>query len=225
MYIIYKITNKVNNKVYIGLTRRTFKKRWYMHVWEANNRNTRSNFHNAIKKYDKDIWISEIVCCCINKQHAEEMECHFIKENDSYKNGYNMTEGGNAFGGLVGKFNGMYGRTHTQKVKNKLARAAKKRFKGKSYNELYGTERADELKQKRGVQSIKRKQNRPFGGAKNPNFDTKIYTFEHINGNRFTGTQSVFRELYSLNKSEISQLIHQKRKTAKGWRLTSSQPF
>ena len=45
--------------------------------------------------------------------------------------------------------NGMYGKTHSSEVCDMLGKAASARFKGKSYVELYGEEKAAELKKKR----------------------------------------------------------------------------
>jgi len=66
--------------------------------------------------------------------------------------------------GNSGSKNGMYGRTHTDTIKLEAAERARKTFKGKSYVELYGEEKANELKKKRSV-STKGKDN---AGAKNP---------------------------------------------------------
>lgn len=54
--------------------------------------------------------------------------------------------------------NGMFNKTHSAKVKAKLGEEAVKRFRGKSYEELYGPERAAELKKIRSekMKEIKR---------------------------------------------------------------------
>ena len=46
-YIIYKITNLINGKVYIGKTTRTIEKRWQEHCYCKDN----DLLHNAIRKY------------------------------------------------------------------------------------------------------------------------------------------------------------------------------
>jgi len=48
--------------------------------------------------------------------------------------------------------NGMFNKTHTSEVKSILANEAQKRFKGKTYSELYGEEKANELKMLRSAQ-------------------------------------------------------------------------
>lgn len=51
-----------------------------------------------------------------------------------------------------GSKNGMFGKTHSDELKATQAIVASTRFKGKSYDELYGIEKATELKQKRSIQ-------------------------------------------------------------------------
>ena len=46
-----------------------------------------------------------------------------------------------------GKLNGMYGKTHTYEVKAKLAQLRRDELTGKSYEDLYGEEKANRLKQ------------------------------------------------------------------------------
>ncbi len=47
--------------------------------------------------------------------------------------------------GVKGEKNGMYGKTHTKEVKRKL----RLRLKGKTYEEIYGKERAKKIKEKK----------------------------------------------------------------------------
>lgn len=49
--IIYKATNTVNQKVYIGQTTRNFKKRQQEHLYDATHNRDNLPFHNAIIKY------------------------------------------------------------------------------------------------------------------------------------------------------------------------------
>ncbi|MFI5140490.1 MAG: hypothetical protein ACHQIM_21905, partial [Sphingobacteriales bacterium] len=68
---------------------------------------------------------------------------------------HNRTDGGEGGTGASsgksrpGKLNGMYGRTHSIETCKKLSIQAIDRFKGKTYEELYGPEKAEELKIKR----------------------------------------------------------------------------
>lgn len=50
MFLIYKITNKVNDKIYIGKTCRDIETRWIEHCSRANS-NDKYYLHNAINKW------------------------------------------------------------------------------------------------------------------------------------------------------------------------------
>lgn len=97
-YFVYKHTNLVNGKVYIGITSRLPEKRW-----GRNGCNYRSNhhFYNAILKYGWDSGFShEILYSGLAKENAEEYERdlirHFNSANPEY--GYNIALGGNSVG-------------------------------------------------------------------------------------------------------------------------------
>ena len=97
-YFVYKHTNLVNGKVYIGITSRLPEKRW-----GRNGCNYRSNhhFYNAILKYGWDSGFShEILYSGLTKENAEEYERdlirHFNSANPEY--GYNIALGGNSIG-------------------------------------------------------------------------------------------------------------------------------
>lgn len=97
-YFVYKHTNLVNGKVYIGITSRLPEKRW-----GRNGCNYRSNhhFYNAILKYGWDSSFShEILYSGLTKENAEEYERdlirHFNSANPEY--GYNIALGGNSVG-------------------------------------------------------------------------------------------------------------------------------
>lgn len=87
--IIYKITNKVNNKSYIGQTRQSIQFRWNQHTSKRDN----TYFHNAIQKYGKDNFEIEILEEC-DVEVLNEREIFYIAKYDTFKNGYNLTIGG-----------------------------------------------------------------------------------------------------------------------------------
>lgn len=51
--IIYKITNLINNKVYIGLTTKSLTYRWSRHLTEGRNLKNQKPLYRAIRKYGK----------------------------------------------------------------------------------------------------------------------------------------------------------------------------
>ena len=97
-YIIYQATNKVNNKTYIGMTTRTLDRRKYQHFWVA-RKNAKSHFHKAIVKYGESNWTWNILekGFSNDKNYIREREKHFISNNNTFVEGYNMTEGGEDF--------------------------------------------------------------------------------------------------------------------------------
>lgn len=86
---IYKITNKVNGKSYIGQTRYTIESRWKQHQHKKDN----VYFHNAIKKYGADSFIVEQLEECDIKD-LDSREIYYIAKYDTFHNGYNLTIGG-----------------------------------------------------------------------------------------------------------------------------------
>lgn len=90
-WCVYKHTNKMNGKVYIGITSREPEVRW------ANGNGYWSNkhFYNAIKKYGWENFDHEILCESLSESEAKERETHFISIYGAFgENGYNQTEGG-----------------------------------------------------------------------------------------------------------------------------------
>lgn len=86
---IYKITNKVNGKSYIGQTRYTIEFRWRQHLHKKDN----TYFHNAIRKYGADNFIIEKLEEC-NIEDLNEKEIYYIAKYNTFKDGYNLTIGG-----------------------------------------------------------------------------------------------------------------------------------
>lgn len=100
MYYIYKITNKLNNKVYIGKSSTQVKDRWQTHLSIAKagkNKYPRLFFaiHYAISRYGENNFVFEIIKYCASEAEAFLEEQLKIKE---FKiNGiklYNLTNGG-----------------------------------------------------------------------------------------------------------------------------------
>lgn len=99
IYSIYKATNTVNDKVYIGFTK------------NVNNRIKRhkicaktsdSKFYRSIRKYGWDKFNWEIIYQSIDLDHTKNyMERYFIEQFDSFTTGYNSTYGGDGTSGVM----------------------------------------------------------------------------------------------------------------------------
>lgn len=93
MGFIYKITNCINNKVYIGQTVGKIEHRFKEHK-NAAVRGCDYKFHRAIRKYGIENFIIEQIEECDNSI-LDDREVYWIKYYDSYHKGYNSTKGGN----------------------------------------------------------------------------------------------------------------------------------
>jgi len=91
--IIYKATNKINGKCYIGQTRHSLAERKRAHYNKA-RQGIDTHFYSAIRKYGEDNFEWEIICSANNKQTLNELETFYITKYDSIKHGYNMVDGG-----------------------------------------------------------------------------------------------------------------------------------
>lgn len=134
-YYVYKHTNKINGKVYIGITCQRPKQRWK----SGNGYKKNNHFWNSIKKYGWNKGFDhEILYSGLSQRQAEVMEVSLIAYYDStnQNKGYNISLGGNLSSeetrqkiseSLKGKNNPMYGRTHTEETKQKISEATKGR--------------------------------------------------------------------------------------------------
>lgn len=112
---VYKITNKVNGKIYIGITNQGVATRWYKHTSDSRGNST-FPLHNAIRKYGTDNFQIDVIEVVDDVEVLKERECYWIKEFNSYdrSKGYNLTLGGD----------GTFGRFHSQETKNKIRQKA-----------------------------------------------------------------------------------------------------
>ena len=94
MGYIYKITNTINNKIYIGQTRQTPQIRFNRHLLEA-KRHTNRYLYDAMNKYGYDNFVLETIEE-IEDKNLNEREIYWINyyHSDNKQYGYNMTSGG-----------------------------------------------------------------------------------------------------------------------------------
>ena len=94
MAFIYKITNKINGKIYIGKTLKTIEGRWKDHLKDYKRpRFERRPLYSAMKKYGVENFSIEEVEEC-SSEILSEREIYWIDFYDSFRSGYNATKGG-----------------------------------------------------------------------------------------------------------------------------------
>ncbi len=141
--VIYKITNLINGKIYVGQTKRSLKKRIREHCISKNT----NGIEGAIKKYGIDNFKVEVIEEC-PVEMLNEREIFWIKElNSKAPNGYNLTDGGEGLknptketcdrisanhADVSGKNNPNYGKHHSKKTRDKIS-ASKQGEKNPNY--------------------------------------------------------------------------------------------
>lgn len=106
---IYKFTNKVNNKVYIGKTCNTLSRRYSQHKYKAKADPEYCYFYRAINKYGIENFNFEAIDTATAKTKEElsnilsELEAKYIALYDSHnrEKGYNLTDGGEGCPGII----------------------------------------------------------------------------------------------------------------------------
>ncbi len=94
--VIYKVTNLLNGKIYIGQTTND----------NPNYYGSGTYINRAIKKHGLDIFKKEIIAHCNNRDALDLLEQQYIKFfNCKVPNGYNFTNGGNSGPQLFGDSN------------------------------------------------------------------------------------------------------------------------
>lgn len=167
---IYKITNKLNNKIYVG-SGIDIKNRWNLHKFKLKN-----NKHHSIKlqrsynKHGIDHFIFEVLEYC-SKDVLIEREQYWIDTLNSYNKGYNC----NPIAGSC------LGSKRTQKTKNKISKAKL----GLKRDEITKKKISETMKGKNSgrpswnsgkkiSKEHKEKISKSLSGSKNPNYGKKL---------------------------------------------------
>lgn len=198
--IIYKITNNVNNKIYIGQTVRTLEERLSEH-----KRKRVPLISKAIKKYGINNFKIETIDTAETIDDLNNKEIYWINYyNSLVPNGYNQCDGGGNTSGYnhkeeskkkmsktkskmyIGENNPFYGKTHSEEARKKMSEARA------------GRTLTDEWKKKIGISCQK----------KVVNIDT---------GEVFESVKSA-AEKYGLKDTNISRVCKGKRKTTGGFK-------
>lgn len=116
MYYIYKITNIVNNKIYIGqVYNKTIYDRFKRHCADASPL-APSYIDRAINKYGSDNFVVEEIDTAENKEELNNKEKYWISfyNSTNHNIGYNLTDGGDG------------GNTYAYKSEEELKQVKKK---------------------------------------------------------------------------------------------------
>lgn len=94
VHYLYKITNLINGKMYIGQTKHP-SNRWYAHKWQAVNKPIQI-IHLAMAKYGIENFSYEIIAASKDQDSINEAEIICIEQYNctAGNNGYNYERGG-----------------------------------------------------------------------------------------------------------------------------------
>lgn len=218
MYIVYQHKNKINGKVYIGITSQPPEKRWGRN---GGNYKTSPHFYGAIQKYGWDSFEHNILYTDLTKEQACKKEQELIQYFHSMDRdfGYNSTSGGEMFimnsetkrkisDKLKGNTNGL-GHRCSEEKKQKISEAQK----GRKLTEEHKRKLSEAAKQRHvPCSEQKRKtlsQNYP---NKKPVYCLELDTV-------FESVQACSREL-GIPATNISKLCNGRGKTLKGYHLS-----
>jgi len=113
---LYRITNTLNNKVYIGQTIDP-NSRWRAHRKSSASDKPRQVIHQAIKKYGNDVFEFDVIAASLNQDDADWMEENLIQQYNSLApTGYNIEAGG------------LKSPLMSQAIKDKLSKLGKQRY-------------------------------------------------------------------------------------------------
>lgn len=218
MYIVYQHKNKINGKVYIGITSQLPEKRWGRN---GSNYKTSPHFYSAIQKYGWDSFEHNILYTDLTKEQACKKEQELIRYFHSMNRdfGYNSTSGGEIFvmnpetkrkisDKLKGNTNGL-GHPCSEEKRQKISNTQK----GKKLTEEHKQKLSEAAKQRHvSCSEQKRKtlsQNYP---SKKPVYCLELNVV-------FESVQECSREL-GIPATNISKLCSGRGKTLKGYHLS-----
>ena len=92
-HYLYKITNTVNGKMYIGVTKDPVRRKNQHFYRKSESRVKLSLVWMAISKYGHENFTFEVICIG-DKQYIYDLEVKAIKSYGTVRNGYNLRPGG-----------------------------------------------------------------------------------------------------------------------------------
>jgi group I intron endonuclease len=210
IYTIYKATNLITNKSYIGFTKK-FSKRKNEHKYESFHKKCvgyDSYFHRAIRKYGWQNFTWEILYQSLEGNHCKDiMENYFIMEYNSFINGYNKTLGGD----------GCLGFKHTKEHKEKL----RKMYLGQN-NPMYGRSYHRNNEHKNNMSKLlKGIKKTPEHIAKRVNAVSQQWIIINPSGEKKQiKNLKEFCRINKLNPSSMSKVAYGKQTNHKGWKCS-----
>ena len=204
---IYKVTNKVNGKVYIGQSV-DIGRRWREHMTAKDG----IYFHKAIQKYGVENFEWEVIEQC--KKDLDEREIYWIEYYDSFNKGYNCTKGGDSGPVLRGEDNPNWkgGISSDPEYSKKLYEAnkeQKKEYCKKQYKQWYEINK-DKIKEYKEANKEKRKEyNKQYYEENKEKMREKVKEYREANKEKI---KQQHKQYYQAHKEELKVKVKQQQK-------------
>ena len=215
MYIVYQHKNKINGKIYIGITMQKPEQRWRY----GKGYKTSPHFYAAIQKYGWDNFEHNILFQNLTKEKACKKEQELIAKFNSINRefGYNSTSGGEIFvmneetkqkisQAMMGNKNGL-GHPCSEEKKRKISETQK----GRTLTEEHKQKLSEAAKKRHTPCSKQAKENIRKSSHKKPVYCEELDTI-------FESVQECSRQL-GIPATNISKLCGGRGKTLKGYHL------
>ena len=141
MYEIYIITNSLNAKQYVGITK-NLNARWHQH---RTTNGSSPYLHAAIKKYGIDVFVFTHIATAYDLEAAFQLERLLIVEhNTKTPHGYNLTDGGD----------GMQGFVFSEETKQVISKSSKLMWQNQDHIEKQlAVRRSDEYRKQQSIKT------------------------------------------------------------------------
>ena len=216
MYTVYQHKNKINGKIYIGITSQKPEDRWGS---QGCNYKSSPHFYSAIQKYGWNNFEHNILFTGLTKEQACLKEQELIKEYDLMNRefGYNSTSGGDIFvmneetkqkisQAMMGNKNGL-GHPCSEEKKKKISEAQK----GRKFTKEHKQKLSEAAKNRHVSCSEDKKQTLKEKSHKKPVYCEELDKV-------FESVQECGRQL-GIPATNISKLCNGRGKTLKGYHL------
>lgn len=227
--VVYKITNQVNGKVYVGKTVKSLGRRWAVHKYMAKTGKGCPILSAAIRKYSPSNFKIEPLATAVSIEELNSLEIQAIAKHQSNDRsyGYNLTVGGDGSFGFhqsekqkalmrarVGVLHPMFGKHQSVEARRKISEHNARGFLGQQHTldsrQRMGAKGEDHFNFGRHLSESTRQK---IQSANSKTFvlcspENEIVTITNLKG---------FCKERGLSAPHMNSVFHGKRNTHKGW--------
>lgn len=202
-YTVYAHINRINQKIYIGITCQAPAVRWGKNGYKYKNN---PYFYSAIRKYGWDNFDHEIIASNLYKREAENFERLLVTTLGTYQHGkgYNLDMGGTSPGRASAQTRerqrlAQLGKKHTVEQKEKIRQKSKEMWQREGFKES----QSEAMKEKWADEQFRAKMKE---ARKNARYDSRNVGVVY-QGQQFRNVKD-FSESYHLNRYTVNNWLN-----------------